>query len=75
MVRTQIYLDETQHKELKLRAEQKGTSLSELIREIIDINLSEKKDLQNDPLLQMIGQIDGGKQDSKDINRVVYDKG
>ena len=30
MVRTQIYLDETQHKELKLRAEQKGTSLSDL---------------------------------------------
>ena len=74
MVRTQVYLDEEQHKELKLRSEELGTNVSKLIREGVDLILhhEDRKQASRDPLIEMIGQIDGGEQDSKEVDQVIY---
>lgn len=44
MRRTQIYLDEKQHSQLKRRAAAAGTTISDLIRRAVDAQLAEPVD-------------------------------
>ncbi|MBF0216071.1 MAG: ribbon-helix-helix protein, CopG family [Candidatus Omnitrophica bacterium] len=58
--RTQIYLEESQMRMLKLEAKRKQLAVSELIREAIDkfLKTREKRvNWDNDPLIRMVGGI------------------
>lgn len=64
MVRTQISLPEEQYEKLKKRAAGKGVSMSELVREGIDLVLSAPDGLSRDEMkkraLEMIGKYNSG---------------
>jgi hypothetical protein len=73
--RTQIYLDDRQLRELKIRAQRANTTVSDLIRKGVALVLDENTPENNkDPFLRMIGRIKGGKHDSVSIDTVVYGK-
>lgn len=55
MKRTQIYLHESQKKELGLLAKQKGRSLAELVREAVEMYIAEDKKNNDQYILQTSG--------------------
>jgi hypothetical protein len=73
--RTQIYLDDRQLCELKIRAQRANTTVSDLIRKGVALVLDESIPKSNqDHFLRMIGRIKGGKHDSVSIDTAVYRK-
>ena len=55
MKRTQIYLQDSQKKELERLAEQQGKALAEVVREAVDDYISDKKLTTRDALEQAYG--------------------
>jgi metal-responsive CopG/Arc/MetJ family transcriptional regulator len=55
MKRTQVYLQESQKKELGLLAEQKGKSLAELVREAVDMYIADNRKSADKYILQTSG--------------------
>lgn len=55
MKRTQVYLQESQKKELGLLAEQKGKSLAELVREAVDMYIVDNRRSADKYILQTSG--------------------
>lgn len=55
MKRTQIYLHESQKKELGLLAKQKGRSLAELVREAVEMYIADDKKNNDQYILKTSG--------------------
>ncbi len=55
MKRTQVYLKESQKKELGLLAEQMGKSLAELVREAVDMYIVGNRKSMDESILQTSG--------------------
>ena len=55
MKRTQIYLLESQKKELDILAKQKGKALAEVVREAVDLYIVESKKNAEHHILQAFG--------------------
>jgi len=73
-IRTQIYLEEAQLKQLKIRAGRLKTSVSDLIRQGVNLILDNKNSakLKDDPLISMIGSVKGQRSDSQSLDKVLY---
>lgn len=59
MRRTQIYLEEAADRQLRELAAAEGRSAAALIRDAVDRYLSERQALATDPILDMVGTVDG----------------
>ncbi len=70
MERTQIYLSGEQKKALKTIAEQKHVPLAEVVREAVELYISEQKPSAT----ERIGRAKGLWKDRKDLDAVAYEK-
>lgn len=59
MRRTQIYLDEAVDRQLRELASSEGRSAAALIRDAVERYLSERPPPAGDPILSMVGTVDG----------------
>lgn len=71
MKRLQIYIDEELDAALAVESRRRGTSKAALIREYVAARLGGER-RTDDPLDQLIGLVDGGRDDSSSIDAVVY---
>ena len=74
-VRTQVYLGEQQVRRLKARAEQLHTTVSDLVRQGVELIIEAgREDFASDPLLGLIGKADAGRDASRSVDKVLYGK-
>lgn len=74
MRRTQIYLEEEQHKFLARESEKRGVSIAEYIRELVKRNMPQEKELEYDPFWK-IGEDEfstGNKRGSIEHDEIIY---
>lgn len=73
MHRTQILLEQEQHRRLGIEARKKGLSVSALVRKLVDVHFQGDKESQADPLESIIGMGSGsGEAVGRDHNRYLY---
>ena len=59
MHRSQIILREDQYAYLVNEAQRQGTSISQVVRELIDEHMTPTRDLSSDPFFDIIGMVEG----------------
>jgi hypothetical protein len=65
LYRTQVLLTPSQHRYLKGRAEREGSSLSALVRGLIETEMeSRRQAVQDDPFWEIVGMVAGGDPDA-----------
>ena len=73
MHRTQILLEEEQHRLLGIEARKRGISVSALVRKLVDTHFQGGRQPQADPLESIIGMGSGtGEAVGRDHNRYLY---
>jgi hypothetical protein len=59
MHRSQIILREDQYAYLVSEAQRQGTSISQVVRDLIDTHMTPTQDLDDDPFFDIIGMAEG----------------
>jgi hypothetical protein len=70
--RLQIMIEEDLDSALGRQAREEGVSKAALIRRYVRERLQPLPPIQDDPLWQLVGLVDGGPDDSRSIDEVVY---
>lgn len=71
--RLQIMIEEDLDAALGRQAAREGVSKASLIRRYVRERLRPLPPLENDPLWQFAGSVDGARDDSRRVDEVVYD--
>ena len=71
MKRTQLYLDEEMARTLAALSRQKGTTVSELVRESVHERYMSKKEIDKASLARQLGGIWRSRKDLEDIDHTV----
>jgi hypothetical protein len=77
MVRTQIYLSESQHRALKREAKASGVSMTELIRQIVAETIEGRRHVRvhnKEAVMRFIGLGDGGVSSTSEDHDTVLDE-
>ena len=72
MKRLQIMIEEELDDALELKARQEGTSKAALIRRYVGERLRPLPPIEQDPLWEMVGIVEGDPGDSASVDDVVY---
>lgn len=78
MHRTQLYLDEARYEYLSALARQKGTSIAQVVRDLIDKERNRRKKRRGkaDPIWEMVGIIEDERKDiASNYESYLYDEG
>ena len=72
MRRLQLLMDEDLDDALERKAREEGTSKAALVRQYVGDRLRPLPQLEDDPLLNFMGSVEGGEDDSASIDEIVY---
>jgi hypothetical protein len=72
--RLQIMIEEDLDAALGRQAAQEGVSKAALIRRYVGERLKPLPPLEEDPLWDIVGMVQGGPDDSMRVNEIVYDR-
>jgi Ribbon-helix-helix protein, copG family len=72
MRRLQIMIDEDLDEALARQAQEEGTSKAALIRRYVRERVKPVPSIQDDPLWELVGMVEGSPDDSASVDEVVY---